>query len=460
MENNNNPGKKHTEGKTELRRVLSLSSLVFYGLAFMIPLTIFTTYGIVTKTTHGMVALTYLLTTACMIFIAFSYVRMVRAYPVAGSVYTYVSKSISPYLGFLSGWTIIIGYMFLPMLNYVISSLFLAAAIPQIPAYVWIVLFIIVVSVINHFGIQVADVANKTIVYLQIIFLVAFMIIMLRFILGNSGLSGMFNFQNIYNAANFGGSGSVISVLLSGASILALSFLGFDAISTLSEEAIDPKKNIPKAILIACIGSGVTFMIVTYFMQAAWPNAWFQIKNPDSGSFEFITKVAGSLMAYIFTAVFTVGCIASSISSVASASRILYSMGRDNILPEKVFGYLHPKYQTPTNNIIIVGVVSLLAIVVSLTTAASLVNFGALLGFTMVNVSVIAHYFVRGKQRSGMNIIRYLVAPGIGGIISFAIWLNIDPFSKMIGFAWIIIGLIYLAATTNFFRKLPKEMDM
>lgn len=239
---NNNPEKNHTEGKTELRRVLSLSSLVFYGLAFMIPLTIFTTYCLVAKTTHGMVSLTYILTTACMVFIAFSYVRMVKAYPVAGSVYTYVSKSINPYLGFLSGWTIIIGYVFLPMLNYVISSLFLAAAIPQIPAYVWIVSFIIIVSVINHFGIQVADIANKTIVLIQLIFLVAFMIMMLRFTFGESGLSGMFNFKNIYNAANFGGSGSVISVLLSGASILALSFLGFDAISTLSEEAIDPKK--------------------------------------------------------------------------------------------------------------------------------------------------------------------------------------------------------------------------
>lgn len=201
-------------------------------------------------------------------------------------------------------------------------------------------------------------------------------------------------------------------------------------------------------------------MIVTYFMQAAWPNAWFEVKNPDGGSFEFITKVAGSFMAYIFTAVFTVGAIASSISAVASASRILYSMGRDNILPKKIFGYLHPKYQTPTFNILIVGALSFFAIIISLTTVTSVVNFGALLGFTMVNVSVIAHYFVRGKQRSGMDIIRYLVAPGIGAVISFAIWLNLDTFSKTLGFGWIILGIIYLAVTTNLFKKLPREMEM
>lgn len=447
------------ESAKELKRVLPLSSLVFYGLAFMVPLTIFTTYGIVTNMTHGMVALTYVVTTLCMSFTAFSYVRMTKAFPVAGSVYTYVHKSINPYLGFLSGWVILIGYMFLPMLNYLVSAIFLSAAIPQIPVWVWVVAFIIIVTIVNHFGIQLTDIFNRTIVWIQIVFLVALMIIVIKFILGGDGvgtLADTSSFLNMSELNNVGG----FPILLSGASILALSFLGFDAISTLSEEAINPEKNIGRAILISCIGAGIMFTVICYFLQLAWPTAWFEMIDVAGGSYELIAKVGGNVMAYVFTAAYAVGCIASSISSVASASRVLYGMGRDRILPNRVFGYLHPKHQTPTYSILIMGVISLSAIVVSLATAASLLNFGALLGFTMVNLSVIAHYFVRGKQRSGMDIVRYLLAPICGAAFTFIIWINLDFTSMALGFSWIAIGVIYLAYTTKFFRKLPVEMKL
>lgn len=457
MDNNN--AKQHESAK-ELKRVLPLTSLVFYGLAFMVPLTIFTTYGLVTNMTHGMVALTYVITTFCMGFTAFSYVRMTKAYPVAGSVYTYVQKSINPYLGFLSGWVMLIGYMFLPMLNYLVSAIFLTAAIPQIPAWVWIIAFIIIVTVVNHFGIQLTDIFNRAIVWIQLIFLVALMIIAIKFILGGGGEATLIDAPSFINMNELTKSGMGLPVLLSGASILALSFLGFDAISTLSEEAINPEKNIGRAILIACIGAGILFTVITYVMQLAWPSAWFEMVDVEGGSYELINKIAGSAMAYIFTAAYAVGCVASSVSAVASASRVLYGMGRDRILPNKVFGYLHMKHQTPTYSIIIMGVISLSALFVSLATAASLLNFGALFGFTMVNLSVVAHYFIKGKRRKGMDIIRYFIAPICGAAFTFIIWLNLDFTSKALGFGWILIGVVYLAATTKMFKKLPAEMTL
>lgn len=450
----------HRESAQELKRVLPLSSLVFYGLAFMVPLTIFTTYGLVTNMTHGMVSITYILTTLCMSFTAFSYVWMTKAYPVAGSVYTYVHKSINPYAGFLSGWVILIGYMFLPMLNYLVSAIFLSAAIPQVPAWIWIVAFILIVTVVNHFGIQVTDIFNRAIVWIQLIFLVALMIIVVRFILGGGGVGSIIDGPSFINLAELSKEGMGLPVLLSGASILALSFLGFDAISTLSEEAINPQKNIGRAILISCIGAGSLFTIITYVMQLAWPNAWFEMIDVDGGSYELISKVAGSVMAYVFTAAYAVGCLASSISSVSSASRVLYGMGRDRILPKPIFGYLHAKHQTPTYSILIMGVISLSALVVSLSTAASLLNFGALLGFTMVNLSVIAHYFIKGKKRSGMDFVRYLLAPLCGATFTFVIWLNLDGTSMALGFGWMAIGFLYLAYTTKWFKKLPAEMQL
>lgn len=451
--------KAEKAGEQTLNRVLPLSSLVFYGLAFMVPLTIFTTYGLATTLTHGMVALTYIVTTACMAFTAFSYVRMTKAYPVAGSVYTFVHKSINPHLGFLSGWVILIGYMFLPMLNYLVSAMYLSSAVPQVPKWVWIVGMIAIVTIVNHFGIKVTDIFNKGIVWLQIIFLVVFVIITLKYILGGGGAGTLLDMSAFINTTELVKEGMGIPVLFSGASILALSYLGFDAISTLSEEAINPEKNIGRAIIIACVGAGSAFVILTYVLQLAWPTAWTDMADPDN-SYEIIMRIAGAGMAYFFTAAYSVGCLASSISSVASASRVLYGMGRDQILPKKVFGYLNPKRKTPTYSILIMAIVSLAALVISLTTATSLLNFGSLLGFTMVNISVIAHYFVKGKCRHGMDIIRYLVAPLLGAAFTFAIWVSLDRFSMILGFSWLVIGLIYLAWTTRFFKKLPAEMTL
>lgn len=448
------------QNTSELKRILPLSSLVFYGLAFMIPLTFCTTYGLVTNMTHGMVSLTYVISTICMSFTAFSYVRMTKAYPVAGSVYTFVHKSINPYLGFLAGWLVLIGYMFLPMLNYIAAAIFLNAAVPQIPIWCWIIAFIIIVTVVNHFGIKVTDIFNKTIVWLQIIFLAALIILVIKFVLGGGGVGTFLDAESFINMTELKKEGMGFTVLLSGASLLALSFLGFDAISTLSEEAINPEKNVGKAILITCIGAGAFFAVITYMLQVAWPTAWLEIVDVDGGAYEVINKVAGSVMAYLFTIAFSVGAVASAISSVASASRVLYGMGRDQILPKRIFGYLHPKRNTPTYSILIMATISLLALVIPLATATSLLNFGALLSFTLVNMSVIGHYFVKSGHRKGFDIFRYLIAPIIGAIFTFMIWINLDKNSMILGFIWFAVGVIYLAFATKFFKKLPAEMKL
>jgi putrescine importer len=155
-----------------------------------------------------------------------------------------------------------------------------------------------------------------------------------------------------------------------------------------------------------------------------------------------------------------VGCTASAIASQSSAARILFGMGRDGALPKKFFAYVHPKYKTPTCNILLIGVLSLIAIFLSLDIAVSLVNFGALAGCIMVNISVIAHYYVRGKQRSGQSILIHLILPILGAVVCFAIWLSLAADAKILGFIWLAVGIVYLAITTNFFRKLPADLKL
>jgi amino acid transporter len=444
--------------KQELKRVLTLSALIYYGLAYLVPLTIFTTFGLVTTMTHGMLSLTYAVATVAMTLTALSYAQMVKAYPVSGSAYTYVHRSMNAHLGFLSGWTILIDYMLLPMLNYLVAALFLTAAIPGIPGWVWIITFIVIVTVVNYFGIQVTAWVNSGLIWIQLIFLGALMIFVFRYISGGGGAGTFIDFTAFYNVIEFSKPEMGWGAILAGASILALSFLGFDAVSTVSEEAIDPEKNVGKAIILTCVGAGLVFIVVTYFLQLAWPNAWNELQSADTGAYEMINRVAGSFMGYIFTAAYCLGCVASAIASQSSASRILFGMGRDRILPNKFFGHLHPKYKTPTYNIFLIGFISLTALFLSLGTAASLVNFGALIGFGMVNLSVVAHYFVRNKKRAPKDLLKYLIMPLAGAAICFTIWFNLDANSKMLGFSWLAVGIIYLAVKTSFFRKLPPEM--
>ncbi len=442
----------------ELKRVLGLGSLIYYGLAYLVPLTVFTSFGLVTTMTHGMLSLTYAVATVAMTFTALSYAEMVKAYPMSGSAYTYVHRSINPHIGFLSGWTILLDYMLLPMLNYLVAALFLVAAIPGIPGWVWILGFIAFVTIVNYFGIQVTAWVNSALIWIQIIFLFALMIFVLRYI--TSSGSALIDYTAFYNAIEFNKPDMGWSAILGGASILALSFLGFDAVSTISEEAINPEKNVGKAIIITCVGAGLVFIIVTYFLQIAWPNAWNELQSADTGAYELINKVAGSAMGYIFTAAYCVGCLASAVASQASASRILFGMGRDKILPAKFFAHLDPKRKTPIYNIFLIAIISLTALFLSLGTAVSLINFGALLGFAMVNLSVVAHYYIRKKERAPKDLFRYLIAPLFGAGICFVIWFNLDMNSKMLGFSWLTLGIIYLAIKTNFFRKLPPEMTI
>jgi amino acid transporter len=456
----NNTNLENFGYEQSLKRVMPLGSIVLYGLAYMAPGTIFGTYGLVTGMTHGMLALTYAIALLAMLFTALSYSDMVRAFPIAGSAYSYVQRSINPHVGFLAGWAILMDYLLIPMLNYIIASLFLGAVFPTVPSWVWILSMLLIVTMVNYIGIQMTSWANNTLVIAQFIFIGALLIFIIKWLVGGNGAATFFDWNAIFNAVEFNQDGMGLGILLTGASILALSFLGFDAVTTIVEEAKDPEKNVGRAILIICIGAGGFFIFLAYCFQLAWPTAWKEFASPDTGAYEMIVMVAGSVMGYFFTAITVAGTLASALASQASASRILFGMGRDGVLPKKFFGFVHAKHKTPTNNIILIGVISLVALVLNLGTAVSLVNFGALAGFALVNLSVVFHYYIRKKQRSAGQTIKYLLFPLIGAAVCVTIWLSLATNAKMLGFAWLGIGFVYLAITTNFFRKLPPDLKL
>jgi len=441
-----------------LKRVLGIGPLIFYGFAYMVPLTIFTTYGIVMQSTHGMLALAYVVATVGMLLTALSYGKMVKAYPIAGSVYSYAQRAIHPNVGFLSGWAIMMDYLLLPMINYLVASVFLHPVFPSIPTWIWILGYIILVTIINIIGIRITTWANNVLVLIQLVFLLALVIFIAKWLISGGGAGTFFDWKALFNQPEFHAGGGW-PMIFGGASILALSFLGFDAITTLSEETVNPKKNIPRAIVIVCLGGGVGFILISYLLELAWPTGWAQFKTADTGAYEIIGKVAGSFMGYFFTAAYCIGCLASAMASSASASRILFGMGRDGVLP-KFFAGVNKKFQTPINSIIVLAIVSLTALFLSVDTAVSFINFGALAGFTLVNVSVIFHYYIHGKQRDLVGTLKYLVLPLLGGCVTFAIWISLSGAAKILGFAWIGVGVVYLLVWLFVLKRKPPELKM
>ncbi|MEU0494789.1 APC family permease [Mycobacterium sp. NPDC006124] len=428
-----------TEG--HLKRALGVPALVLFGMVYMVPLTVYTTYGIVTQLTGGRLSVAYLVTLAAMVFTARSYARMSAAFPVAGSTYAYTQRTFGAPVGFLAGWSLLLDYLFLPMLNYLVIGIYLEAAIPAVPAWVFVLGSIVLVTVLNVVGIVSVARANFVLLAVQAIFIVVFVVMSFLTItkLGNV------NFM-----APFTGDGSAggASPIFAGAAILCLSFLGFDAVSTLSEEAKDPTRSVPKAIMIATVTCGVIFVGLSYVSQLAFPSN--QFVDVDSGSLDVMTAAGGQFLNTFFTAAYIAGAFGSALTSQASVARILYAMGRDGIMPRKVFGHVSAKFSTPTFAILVVSVISLAAIWISLDFLASIVSFGALIAFSAVNLTVIKHYFV---DEGDKNVFNNVVLPGIGFVLTVWLWTSLSWLTLEVGMVWLVIGVVWLLVVTRGFQR-------
>ncbi|MBS7556881.1 MULTISPECIES: APC family permease [Pseudomonas] len=434
----------HSAQGTSLRRILGLPALVFFGLVYMVPLTVFTTYGVVTQITGGRTAAAYVITLLAMIFTALSYSVMVRKYPIAGSAYSYASLSFGPGIGFLAGWSLLLDYLFLPMINYLVIGLFLNLAFPAVPAWVFVVATISLVTLLNIRGIGSVSSMSNLIVCAQMVFVVVFVALVIRQLAGAESLD--------LSAPWIGdGSQSGLLPLMAGAAVLCLSFLGFDAVSTLAEETRDPRRDIPRAIVITTLGAGLLFILLAMTSQLAFPGSSF--KDADSAASEVMLHAGGRFLEMFFTATYVAGAAGSALASQASVSRILFSMGRDGILPRRVFGTLSERYKTPVIAIVLVSLVSLLAVIIDLTTLASMISFGALVAFSVVNLAVIKSHLGQGQPRTGARLLQYGLLPLIGFGLIVWLWTSLSALTLGIGLAWFALGLAYLGVHTRGFRQ-------
>ncbi len=434
-------------------RSLGLISVIFFGLAYMTPMGLFTSYGIVEEITNGMIPAAYIIALVVMSFTVYGYGQMVKAYPVAGSTYTYAQKSIHPNVGFIVGWAFLLDYAFASIINSLVMGLYLHESIPAVPMWVWIVLFLMVVSVINYLGIKLATNINTIIFIFQVLVLIIFAVLCIRGILSGHGTGVLFSVAPFFNSE------SSIIPIMSGAAILCMSFLGFDSITTLSEETKNPEKTIPKAMFLIILIGAVLFIGISYLAHSIFPD-FTKFNNLDVAGSEVALFIGGNLFSAVFLAGMIIGVLGTGIASVAGMSRLLFAMGRDSVIPKRIFGYIHPKYKTPTNNIIITCIIALSSLFIDLTTAVSLINFGAFVTYIAVNVSVISHYYIRSHKRSFKGTILYLIIPLIGGVLNLWMLSRLGETSLMIGGLWLLSGIFYLSWLTRLFTKKTPEMQM
>ncbi|MFA6808527.1 MAG: APC family permease, partial [Eubacteriales bacterium] len=422
--------------KQELKRALTFKDLLFYGMIFMVPIAPMGIYGYVTDVSNGMAPLAYIIGIIAMIFTALSYSRMSQAFPIAGSVYSYASRGINPYVGFFAGWALLLDYILTPALVYLIAGYALQEMLPLLPYWGWIALFVVFNTLVNIRGIEITAKTNIGLLIFELFVLVAFVVAAFIAVLKGVG-QGAFTLDPIWKPDGFN-----INMVMAATSLAVLSFLGFDAISTLAEEAKDPKKMVGKATLTALFLIGGLFVLETYLAGLIVPDHT-TFDNLDT-AFYVVAQAAGGDWLRILAALGTAVAwgIGDGLVAQAAISRLLYSMSRDKMLPS-FLSKIHPKYQTPYMSTYLVAVIAILiGFLLSADTLTSMVNFGALTGFMFLHVSVVFHYVIRQKQTDLLSLFKYLLLPAIGFVIIFYVWLNLQIEAKTIGFIWLGIGFL------------------
>lgn len=440
---------QHSEAG-HLNATLGLGGVTLFGLAYMAPIIVLGIFGVIAEASAGASAGSYLLATVAMLFTAASYAKMSVHYPVAGSSYTYVRKSLDSRLGFLVGWTILLDYLFLPLVIWLIGAAYLTGEFPSVPAWVWIVAFIVVTTALNIIGLKVADKANLVLMALQFLVIALFVGFAVAYLVSRHGGG------SLLSVTPFRGTGG-FSAIAAGAAIAAYSFLGFDAVSTLTEDTKDPQRNIPRAIMLVALIGGVVFVAVAYVLTLVQPGGTFS--NADSLAADTARTIGGALFAAFFVAGLIIGQFTSGLAAQASVSRLLYAMGRDSVLPNRFFGRLSRRFFTPVFNIVLCGLIGLGAVFLNVATSTSFINFGAFTAFTLVNVSVIG-YFVRHRDEQRLNPLTYVVIPLTGAVVDVYLLTQLGSAALTLGVIWMSIGVVYLLVLTRGLRVPPPELSL
>ena len=446
-----------------LRRALSLRDLILYGIIVTSPVAPMSIYGIVSVRAHGHVATIILLAMFAMLLTAVSYGRMARAHPSAGSAFAYVGQEINPAMGYVVGWSLVMDYILNPLICIIWCSQQANVFFPGMPYSAWAVFFAGLLTFLNVQAIKTSARVNALLAAGIGVVVVVFLVAATLYVIHHPHATGAVFTQPFYDPKNWYG-----GAVLGATSVAVLTYMGFDAVSTLAEEAKNPRQILP-ATVVTCLLIGAISLIEVYAAQLVWPIT-DRFPNVDT-AFTFVAQRAWAPLFVVMGLTLIMAQIGSGMAAQLGAARVLYGMGRSGALPVFFFGALEPRRRVPRNNVVFVGALALAgALILPLTArqgtayelAVSLVNFGALIAFMGVNAAAFVRYFLRAEKKRAIN----FLAPVAGFLVCLLLWLSLSTPSHLLGIGWMIFGITYGAWKTRGFRAnlvnfdLPKDTSV
>ncbi|MFJ4068626.1 APC family permease [Pseudomonas sp. NPDC089996] len=426
------------EGEREvtLKRSLTVTDLIVYGMVYMLPIAPFALYGIISNASNGLVPLVYVFSVVAMMFTARSYQLMSREFPVAGSAYAYATQGLGEFAGFFAGWVVFLDYILIPGLLAVISGAAMNNLFPEIPRWAWIIGFVSLGTALNLVGVSVTAKVNKFFLLGMLTVLAIFLIAGCHALYQGKG-NGALTFDTFFNKDTFTWSAIGAGVLLGSSN-----FLGFDAITTLGEEVKKEQRH-----LLGFAGMATLIIIALLAVAQTWVAsdlaAGADIKSPDTAFYD-IARYAGGDWLFALTSISTAIAfgVPCTIVCQMGVTRIIYAMGRDKQLPS-VLGRLSKKTRQPwVANLFVAAVTLVIALLFQdhLEEIALFQNFGALTAFMLVNISVVGYFW--GRKRTG-NVLQHLAIPLVALMIIIAIMSAMRPMTLLMGSCWLVLGIVY-----------------
>jgi amino acid transporter len=443
-----------------LGKVLTLWDLIFYGLVLIQPTAPIPLFGVAQKLSNGHTVTTILIAMLAMVVTAVSYGRMAAIYPSAGSAYTYVGKAINPYLGFMVGWTMLLDYILQPLLNVIWISVALQSRYLRVVPYpVTALIVAIFITGLNLSGIKASARANKLLLVAMCAVLAAFLYLSIRYLFHADHWSGLFSTQPFYDPQTFS-----FRRIWGATSFAALTYIGFDGVTTLSEDVENPRRNVLLATVLVCVLTGIFSGVEVYLGQRIWPD-WHTFANLETAFMDVCRRVGGTVLFQAMGGILILAALGSGLTGGLGAARLLFGMGRDGVLPRGFFAHLHPETNTPTYNVLLVGALAYIGAIVlnyignAYEHAGELLNFGAFLAFMGVNLSVFWQFTVLRREERRPRIITDMILPLLGFGFCALIWWNLNPLAKVVGGIWFLIGFVYLGLSTRGFHRESKMID-
>ena len=428
----------------KLKRVLGLWDLVYYGIILTSPIAVVPMFGEAQVLSQGHAVITLLAAMIAMTATAVSFGRMATVYPSAGSVYTYVSRGFNAQIGFVVGWAMFLEYLFQPLQNSLYAALTVQRLLPHVPFALLSAGAVGFMTLLCWFGIRTTARANQILLAFMSIVMIAFIFEALWYIFTHQQWHGLISAQPFYDPKTFS-----VRAIAAGTALAATTYIGFDGVSILAEEVENPRRNVLLASVLVCVFTGLFAAFQVYLAQRIWPD-FRTLANPET-AFMDVARVAGGYHLFVgFAIVLLVSSLACGLAGLLGAVRLLYGMGRDNILPRKIFGHLNAERGSPSYNVIIAGALAYLGtLTMGWERSVEILNFGALMAFMAVNLAAIRYFGFSPEMKNKRKLFLDVIVPALGFLFCLVIFLGLQNSTLAAGAIWVGVGALYVLLKTK-----------